>query len=185
MIREPTRGAEGREAGLQRKAKSIQKRRLRKSSRIKRAGASWVKRSPTQETLGTSSKKQRQNKQIRTLARVLRTSAPKRRIKSKHNNNGGKTEGVMTSRGVMSLKIYSTKREKMKLSTLATKRASKKVKCYRQYKREKVIIKKSNESEHKDWWKRPASWKMNTKRKILKRSTDVYLLKRTIELEID
>ena len=40
LIREPTRGAEGREAGLQRKEKSIQERRLRKTSRIKRAGAS-------------------------------------------------------------------------------------------------------------------------------------------------
>ena len=52
VIREPTRGAEGREAGLQRKEKSIQKRRLRKLSRIKRAGSSWGKRSPTPETLG-------------------------------------------------------------------------------------------------------------------------------------
>ena len=109
----------------------------------------------------------------------------------------------------MSLEIFiSTKREKMKLRTLATKRASTKVKCYRQYKRAKVRInnngseqkdwwkrplsckmntkrKESNESEHKDWWKRQASWKMNTKRKILKGSADVYLLKRTIELEID
>ena len=85
----------------------------------------------------------------------------------------------------MSLKIYSTIREKMKLITLATKRASKKVKCYRQYKRAKVIITNSNGPKQKDWWKRPASWKMNTKRKILKGSTDVYLLKRTIELEID
>ena len=85
----------------------------------------------------------------------------------------------------MSLKIYSTKRGKMKYVTLATKRASKKVKCYMQYKIAKVSITKSNGSKQKDWWKRPASWKVNTKRKILKGSTDVYLLKRTIELEID
>ena len=83
----------------------------------------------------------------------------------------------MGSRGVMSLRIYSTKREKMKLSTLATKRANKKVKCYRQYKRGEVIIKESNNgSDQKDWWKRPASCKMNTKRKVLKGSADVYLL---------
>ena len=68
---------------------------------------------------------------------------------------------------------------------MATKRASKKVKCYRQYKRAKVIIKESNGSEQKGLWKRPASCKMNTKRKVLKGSADVYLLKRTIELEID
>ncbi len=36
--REATRGAEGWAAGLQRKEKAIQKRRLRKLSRIKRAG---------------------------------------------------------------------------------------------------------------------------------------------------
>ena len=43
VIREPTKGAEGRDAGLQRKEKSIQKRRLRKLSptQIKRAGAYW------------------------------------------------------------------------------------------------------------------------------------------------
>ena len=95
-------GAEGREVGFQRKGKSIHKRRLRKLSRLKREGVYWVKRSPTQETVGTRNKKQRQNKQIRTLARVLRTSDSKRRTKIKHNNNGGETEGDI-SRGVMSL----------------------------------------------------------------------------------
>jgi len=65
-----------------------------------------------------------------------------------------------------------------------TKRTSKKVKCYRQYKRAEAIIKKSNGSEQKGVWKRPASCKMNTKRKILGLE-DVYLIKRTIELEID
>ena len=80
----------------------------------------------------------------------------------------------------MSLKIYSTRREKMKLVTPVTKRTSKKAKCYRLYKRAKVII----GSEQKYWWKRPASYKMNTKRKIRKGSADVYLQKRTIELEI-
>ena len=126
---------------------------------------------------GTSSPS-KQSRQIRTSARVPRISDPKRRTKLKHNNNGGKTEGVMTSRGVMSLKIYSTKREKMKLITLATKRASKKIKCYRRYKIAQVSITKSNGSKQKEWWKRPASWKMNTKRKILRGSTDLYLLKR-------
>ena len=130
-------------------------------------------------------KKQKASRQTRTAARVLRTSDPKIRTKIKYNNNGGKTEGVV-QRGVMSLEIFiSTKRGKMKLSTLATKRASKKVKCYRQYKRAEDIIKESNGSEQKGWWKRPASCRMNTKRKVLKGSTDVYLLKRTIELEID
>ena len=88
--------------------------------------------------------------------------------------------------GVMSLEIFiSTKREKMKLITLVTKRTSKKAKCYGIYKRAKVLIKKRKGSEQKDWWKRPASCKMNTKRKIRKGSTDLCLLKRTIELEID
>ncbi len=41
--------------------KSIQKRRLRKLSRLKRAGVYWVKRSPTKETIGTRNKKKRQH----------------------------------------------------------------------------------------------------------------------------
>jgi len=128
----------------------------------------------------TRDTEQRHNKQVRTLARVLtRTSDLKNRTKIKDNNNGGKTDGVVHG-GVMSLV-----REKMNLTTLVTKRTSKKAKCYGIYKRAKVIIKKRNGSEQKDWWIRPASCKMNTKRKILKGATDVYLLKRTIELEID
>ena len=79
--REATRGAEGWAAGLQRKEKAIQKRRLRKLSRIKRAGEYWGKRSPTQETSGASNNKERHNKQIRISARVIRTSDPKLRIK--------------------------------------------------------------------------------------------------------
>jgi hypothetical protein len=182
--REATRGAEGWAAGLQRKEKAIQKRRLRKLSRFKRAGEYWKKGSPTQETSGASNNTKERHK-IRTSARVLRTSDPKIRTKIKYNNNGGKTEGVI-QRGVMSLEIFiSTKREKMNLTTLVTKRTSKKAKCYGIYKRCTVIIKKRNGSEQKDWWKRPASCKMNTKRKSRKGSTDVYLLKRTIELEID
>ena len=37
-VRKITRGAEGKEAGLQKKEKAIQKRRLRKVSRLKRVG---------------------------------------------------------------------------------------------------------------------------------------------------
>jgi hypothetical protein len=178
--REATRGAEGLAAGLQRKEKAIQKRRLRKLSRIKRAGEYWKKGPPTQETSRASNTKERH--QIRTLARVLRTSDPKLRTKIKYNNNGGKTEGVSTLGGVMSLKIcmYSTRREKMKLGTLATKRASKQGQNIRLSARRM----KAN-SEYKDWWKRLITSKRNWKRKSLKGSTDVYLLKRTIELEID
>ncbi len=44
--------------------------------------------------------------------------------------------------------------------------------------------------KQKDWWKRPASCRMNTKRKTKRKilkpgSIDLYLLKRTIELESD
>ena len=113
---------------------------------------------------------------------MLRTSDPKLRTKIKYNNNGGKTEGVSDSRGVMSLKIcmYSTKRERMKLSTLVTKRASKKGQDIRSSTR---CMKDKN--EQKDWWKTLSNSKRNWKRKSLQGSTDVYLLKRTIELEID
>ena len=208
VIREPTRGAEGREAGLQRKEKSIQERRLRKISRIKRAGASWVKRSPTQEISGMRNKKQKASRQTRTGARVLRTSDPKIRTKIKYNNNGGKTEGVERDRGVMSLKIYSTKREKIKL----IQRARTKVRYKKAFPMQEIkgnvsdyetdyetdykdlgkrpipskINTKGKRSVHNDWWwKIPTPSRINTKRKIQKGSTDVYLLKRTIELEID
>ena len=167
---------------MQKKEKAIQKRRLRKISRLKRAGEYWIEGSLTQENSDTRNKKQRQHKQVRTLARVLRTSDPKLRTKIKYNNNGGKTEGVSDSRGVMSLKIcmYSTKRERMKLSTLVTKRASKKGQDIRSSTR---CMKDKN--EQKDWWKTLSNSKRNWKRKSLQGSADVYLLKRTIELEID
>ncbi len=45
-IRE-SRGAEGKDAGIQRKEKSIQKRGLKKLSRLKQAGAYSKKRIPT------------------------------------------------------------------------------------------------------------------------------------------
>ena len=77
--REASRGAEGWATGLQRKEKAIQKRRLRKLSRIKRAGEYWEKRSPTQETSGASNNKERHKKQIRISARVIRTSDPRLR----------------------------------------------------------------------------------------------------------
>ena len=140
--REATRGAQGWAAGLQRKEKAIQKRRLRKLSRIKRAGEYWEKRSPTQETSGASNNKERRNKQIRISARVIRTSDPKLRIKIIFSGHR------LDNRGVMSLKIYSTRREKMKLSTLVTKRANKKGQYIRSNTRR---IKDNN--EQKDWWK--------------------------------
>jgi len=195
VIREPTRGAEGREAGLQRKEKSIQERRLRKISRIKRAGASWVKRSPTQEISGMRNKKQKASRQTRTGARVLRTSDPKIRTKIKYNNNGGKTEGVV-QRGVMSLEIYSTKREKIKL----IQRARTKVRYKKAFPMQEIkgnvsdyetdyetdykdlgkrpipskINTKGKRSVHNDWWwKIPTPSRINTKRKIQKGSTDV------------
>ena len=44
---------------------------------------------------------------------------------------------------------------------------------------------KGKRSEIKDWWERSFLSKKNSKRKTLKGSTDVCILKRTIELEID
>ena len=44
-----------------------------------------------QENSDTRNKKQRQHKQVRTLARVRRTSDPKLRTQIKYNNNGGET----------------------------------------------------------------------------------------------
>ena len=158
-------------------------REATRGAKVLAAGEYWKEGSTTQVTSGASNDKERHNnRQIRTSARELRTSDPKLRTKIKYNNNGGKTEGVDDDRGVMSLKIcmYSTRREKMKLGTLATKRASKQGQKIRLSARR---MKANNEC--KDWWKRLSTSKRNWKRKSLKGSTDVYLLKRTIELEID
>ena len=63
------------------------------------------------------------------------------------------------------------------------------LRCYRQYKREKVIIKKGSESEHKGWWKSAMTSVMEDEHKE-KNSEAIgrcvpLKLKRTIELEID
>ena len=100
----------------------------------------------------------------------------------------------------MSLKIYCTKREKMKL----IQRARTKVRYKKAFPMQEIkengsdykylgkrpipskINTKGKRSVHNDWWwKIPTPSRINTKRKIQKGSTDVYLLKRTIELEID
>ena len=70
VIREATRGAEGREAEFQRKDKMIKKRMLKEISRIKRAGGYWKKGSPKQEISGMRNKKQIASRQTRTAARV-------------------------------------------------------------------------------------------------------------------
>ena len=44
---------------------------------------------------------------------------------------------------------------------------------------------KKKTKEENGWWKKMNTNRLNTKRKFLKGSTDVYLLKRTIEIEID
>jgi hypothetical protein len=166
---------------LERKILKI-RRKTEEEEKIENAAESAAAKVAAKEAETAEDKKQRQNKQVRTLARVLRTSDPKIRTKIKYNNNGGKTEGVSILGGVMSLKIcmYSTRREKMKLGTLATKRASKQGQNIRL---SASRMKATN--EYKDWWKRLTTSKRNWKRKSLKGSTDVYLLKRTIELEID
>ena len=95
----------------------------------------------------------------------------------------------------------STKWEKMELITLVTKRASKEGQCkrdntirmkvndYKDWGKRPIPSKintKGKRSVDKDWlWKIPIPSRINTKRKIQKGSTDVHLLKRTIELEID
>ena len=181
--REATRGAGGWAAGQQRKEKAIQKRRRRKLSRIKRAGEYWKEESTIQATSGANNDKERHNnKEIRTLlARELRTSDPK--LRTQKIIFSVKDPGMNGHRlgDVMSLRSYeSTKREKMELITLVTKRASKKG----QDKRDNAI-RMIDKTEMKDWWKRLTTSKRNLKRQYRKGSTDVYLLKRTIELEID
>ena len=189
VIREPTRGA-----GVQRKNKR------KEISRIKRAGGR--KGPPKQEIQKV---KQKRGRQTRTAASVPRTPDPKIHVRTKimKNNNNGRNKGPpntmgpwASDRGVMSLKIYSTKRETIKLIPQGRTKA--------RYTSESLI--QRNEAEHKTWGERPTPSKINTKGKKIgpngwwktpipsryntkrirrKGSTDVYLQKRSIELEID
>ena len=169
-----TKGAEGKVMGMERKRLKTEKKIQRKRKGIERARQAWAQKLRDGII-------QRQHKQVRTLARVLRTSDPKLRTQKiifsiKDPGMNGHRLG-----DVMSLRSYkSTKREKMELITLVTKRASKKG----QDKRDNAI-RMIDKNEMKDWWKRLTTSKRNLKRQYRKGSTDVYLLKRTMELEID
>jgi hypothetical protein len=72
------------------------------------------------------------------------------------------------------------RRGKMKLSTVVAKQARTKGQNIRSSKR-----RMKDKNKEKDWWKILINSNRNWKRKSLKGSTDVYLLKRTIELKID
>jgi hypothetical protein len=169
-----TKGAEGKVMGMERKRLKTEKKIQRKRKGIERARQAWAQKLRDGII-------QRQHKQVRTLARVLRTSDPK--LRTQKIIFSVKDPGMNGHRlgDVMSLRSYeSTKREKMELITLVTKRASKKG----QDKRDNAI-RMIDKNEMKDWWKRLTTSKRNLKRQYRKGSTDVYLLKRTIELEID
>ena len=144
----PIRGAIGRK-GMMNKEKAMQKKQRRQINRIKKALVYWKKRPLIQ---GTSSPN-KQSRQIRTSARVLRTFDPKRR---------------------------STRQGEMKLSTVVAKQARKKGQNIRSSTR-----RMKDKNKEKNWWKTLINSNRNWKRKSLKGSTDVYLLRRTIELEID
>ena len=147
----PIRGAIGRKEGMMNKEKAMQKKQRRQINRIKKALVYWKKRPLIQ---GTSSPS-KQSRQIRPSTRVLHVRT-------------------------FDLKRRSTRRGKMKLSTVVAKRASKKGQNIRSSTR-----RMKDKNEEKDWWKTQINSNRNWKRKSLKGSTDVYLLKRTIELEID
>ena len=200
VIREETRGAVGKEVGTQRDEKILQKKRLRNISRIKRAGAHWKKRFPAQDTTDVSGRTQpRENKTSGKLARVLRTSELKRTKINNNNNNGrGKTPTLDHWRGVMSLSIHSTKRGVMKLVTMGTSQIRLEkdngIRNYEDYLHDgnadgnAMVAKKGQEGKRstlKVWWEILLPSRLNVKRKILEGSTDVYLLTRTIEIEID
>ena len=192
VIREATRGA-----GVQRKDKRIKKRRIKEISRIKRAGGR--KGPPKQEIL--EKVKQKRGRQTRTAANVPRTSDPKIRTKIMKNNNNGRNKGPpntmgpwASDRGVMSLKIYSTKRETSRLIQRARTKARDTSESiihkqnglkHKAWGERPTPSKSNTKVGHNGWWKTPIPSRYNTKRIRRKGSTDVYLQKRSIELEID
>ena len=102
-------------------------------------------------------------------------------------------------RGVMSLRTHSTKRGVMKLVTMGTSQDIRLEKDNGNIDYEECLhdgnadgnamaAQKGQEGKRstlKVWWEILLPSRLNLKRKILKGATDVYLLTRTIEIEID
>jgi hypothetical protein len=162
MIREGTRGAEGKNKGTERKDLELQRRRQRKLKKIRSAKTHWVKYKVNKPHSGQGHKDV--ISAYRNVLEIPSARELRKIILSKRNNKRKIRTGLRY----------------MELITPVTKRASKKG----QYKRDNSIC-MIDKTEQKDWCKRLTNSKRNLKRQYRKGSTDVYLLKRTIELEID
>jgi len=147
-----TKGAEGKEMGMERKRLKTEKKIQRKLKRIKRARQAW------DQKRREDSKHRRITKPIGMAARAPRPPKPKMR----------------TRRGL----YQSPKRAKSKVIQRT------RMKGYGK-KSIKKVLKRNWASVLHTKWRLFIPYKQNSKRLIRKGSTDVYLLKRTIELKID
>ena len=170
----PIRGATGRKEGMMNKEKAMQKKQRRKMNRIEKALVYWKKRALIQ---GKSSPS-KQSRQIRTSARGLRTSDPKSRTLSV-NAESIVGEGIKGAEG----KNKGNERKKIEL-----KRTNRKVvELPSAYTHCTPIdsVEDRDKQKFRSRGDKIIPSKRNLKRKSRKGSTDVFLLERTIELEID
>ena len=165
----PIRGATGRKEGMMNKEKAMQKKQRRKMNRIEKALVYWKKRALIQ---GKSSPS-KQSRQIRTSARGLRTSDPKRRTLNVREGTKG-AEGKNKGNERKEIESKRTNRKVVELPSAYTHCTP--IDSVREDRDKQKFRSRGDKS---------IPSKRNLKRKSRKGSTDVFLLERTIELEID
>ena len=184
-IRQETKGAKGKEGGMKRKEKLKDKRRRRRISRLKRARDYWENRFQTQATPCTSKHRVQEPTGSVKVPRTVQLST-----KSIKSSRAGKTPNHR-ARGVMSLRSISTKRAEMKVMTLGINISQERHSGKDNAEQGSAVDindenrQKKQKYADKGWGECSFLSNQKSKRKILKGSTDVFLLKRTIELEID
>ena len=156
-----TKGAEGKAKGMERKSMNAQKKEQRKRKGILRARQAWE-----QKTREDTKYRERAIKPTKKSARVSRSCkvtirsirVPNQR--SKRNKSKYRLSMKTRMKGHHKKRIVKARGNEWTRHTKKTK-------------------------EENGWWKKMNTSRLNTKRKFLKGSTDVYLLKRTIEIETD
>jgi hypothetical protein len=179
-IRQETKGAEGKEGGNKRKEKRKEKMRRRKVSRLKRARVYWENRFQTQATPCTS-------KHRKPTGYVKAPKTVQLSTTSVKSSRAGKTPNHR-DRGVMSLRTISTKRTRSLMTlgiNISQERQSGDNAEQGNAAKRNDDKKTKKQFGGKGWGDCSFLSNQKSKRKILKGSTDVLLIKRTIELEID
>ena len=156
-----TKGAEGKAKGMERKRLYLEKKHQRKKKGIQRARQAWE-----QKIRDDSKYRERAIKSTKKPARVSRSCKVKIRSIRVPHQRPKRTKS----------------KYRLSMRTRMKGHYKKRIVKARKWTRAKRL---KESKEEKGWWKRINNSRLNTKRKFLKGSTDVYLLKRTIELEID